>query len=79
MKNLREAADGGMLVIVVTHDLSLAARFADIVLVLSEGRLISQGVPAEAFSDKIMAEVFRISLYRAQYQREMLIVPWSEI
>jgi iron complex transport system ATP-binding protein len=79
MKNLRDAADGGMLVIVVTHDLGLAARFADMVLVLSEGRMASQGAPATALSDKIMADVFRISAYRAEYQREMLIVPWSEI
>ena len=34
MKTLRAAADQGVLVIVVTHDLGLAARFADHVLVL---------------------------------------------
>jgi iron complex transport system ATP-binding protein len=38
MKNLRTTADKGVLVIVVTHDLGLAARFADHVLVLREGR-----------------------------------------
>jgi iron complex transport system ATP-binding protein len=79
MKKLRAAADGGMLVVVVTHDLGLAARFADRVLVLSEGRLVAQGPPAEALSEQIMAEVFRITAYRTQYEREMLIVPWSEI
>jgi iron complex transport system ATP-binding protein len=78
MKNLRAAADKGALVIVVTHDLGLAARFADTVLVLSEGRLVAQGAPAEALSEKIMAEVFRISAYRAEYQREAVIVPWAE-
>ena len=45
MTNLRNAADGGMLVIVVTHDLGLAARFADTVLVLSEGRLVARARP----------------------------------
>ena len=35
MATLRRAADGGALVIVVTHDLGLAARFADSVLVLA--------------------------------------------
>jgi iron complex transport system ATP-binding protein len=63
----------------VTHDLGLAARFADTVLVLSEGRLASQGSPAEALSDDIMGDVFRISAYRAEYQREAVIVPWAEI
>jgi len=79
MKNLRHAADNGALVIVVTHDLGLAARFADTVLVLSEGRLVSQGGPVEALSEQVMADVFRISAYRAEYQREAVIVPWAEI
>jgi iron complex transport system ATP-binding protein len=79
MKSLRASADKGVLVIVVTHDLGLAARFADTVMVLSDGRLVSQGAPAEALSEKIMGEVFRISAYRAEYQREAVIVPWAEI
>ena len=48
MTRLRNAAAGGMLVIVVTHDLGLAARFADTVLVLSQGRLLAQGAADEA-------------------------------
>jgi len=79
MKTLRTAADQGTLVMVVTHDLGLAARFADTVLVLSEGRLVSQGGPTEALSEQVMSDVFRISAYRAEYQREAVIVPWAEI
>jgi iron complex transport system ATP-binding protein len=79
MKTLRAAADQGTLVIVVTHDLMLAARFADIVLVLSDGRLVSQGAPAEALSEQVMGDVFRISAFRAEYKREAVIVPWAEI
>jgi iron complex transport system ATP-binding protein len=79
MKSLRTAADQGTLVMVVTHDLGLAARFADTVLVLSEGRLVSQGGPTEALSEQVMSDVFRISAYRAEYQREAVIVPWAEI
>jgi iron complex transport system ATP-binding protein len=79
MKSLRAVADKGTLVIVVTHDLGLAARFADTVLVLSEGRLVAQGTAAEALSEKIVGDVFRVSAYRAEYQREAVIVPWAEI
>ena len=60
MKTLRLATGKGALVIVVTHDLGLAARFADTILVLSDGRLVSQGAPMEALSEQIMADVFRI-------------------
>ena len=79
MKNLRATADKGVLVIVVTHDLGLAARFADHVLVLREGRLVSQGTPAAALSEQVMADVFRISAYRAEFQHEAVIVPWADI
>lgn len=79
IKSLRAAADQGVLVIVVTHDLGLAARFADTVLVLSEGRLVAQGAPAAALSEQVMAEVFRISVFRAEFERSAVIVPWAEI
>jgi iron complex transport system ATP-binding protein len=79
MNTLRAAADRGTLVMVVTHDLGLAARFADTVLVLSDGRLVSQGAPADALSEQVMAKVFRINAFRAEFQREAVIVPWAEI
>jgi ABC-type cobalamin/Fe3+-siderophores transport systems, ATPase components len=79
MKSLRASADKGVLVIVVTHDLGLAARFADTGAGALGGRLVSQGAPAEALSERTMGEVFRISAYRAEYQREAVIVPWAEI
>lgn len=79
MINLRSAADRGVLVVVVTHDLGLAARFADTVLVLSDGRLVAQGKPEQALSEQIMADVFRISAYRADYRNETVILPWTGV
>jgi iron complex transport system ATP-binding protein len=79
MKSLRTAADGGVLVIVVTHDLGLAARFADHVMVLSAGKLVSQGTPPDALSESVMRDVFRISAFRAEHQGEAVIVPWADV
>lgn len=79
MKNLRTAADNGALVVVVTHDLALAARFADEIIVLSDGRLIAKATPEQALSDAILADVFRIAAYRADYQRERVVMPWAAI
>ncbi|WP_398478847.1 ABC transporter ATP-binding protein [Tardiphaga sp.] len=79
MTNLRRTADKGVLVIVVTHDLGLAARFADTVLVMSNGRLVAQAAPDEALSDTILADVFRIGAYRAAHGSETVIMPWSGV
>ena len=64
--------------IVVTHDLGLAARFADQCWSLPR-RLAAQGAPEEALSEQVMANVFRISAYRAEYQREAVIVPRADV
>lgn len=77
MQRLKAAAKSGMLVIVVTHDLGLAARFADSVLVLADGKLVANGPPAQALSEHTVGDVFRISAYRAQHQHEAVIVPWT--
>jgi iron complex transport system ATP-binding protein len=79
MKNLRAAADSGILAIVVTHDLGLAARYADMVMVMQEGRLVAQGAPAEALSDEILANVFRVTAYRTGHEHRMIIVPWAGV
>jgi iron complex transport system ATP-binding protein len=79
MTNLRAAADGGVLAIVVTHDLGLAARFADMVLVMERGRLVAQGSPHDALSEQVLADVFRVSAFRSGEGRETVIVPWTGI
>jgi hypothetical protein len=45
---LREWADGGMTVLVVTHGLDLAARFADHILLLARGRVAAEGAHRKA-------------------------------
>lgn len=79
MKNLRDVADSGVLVIAATHDLGLAARFADSVVVVANGRLAAHGPPAQALSETILADVFRISAYRAYYHDEAVILPWAGV
>lgn len=79
MINLRQTADRGVLVIVVTHDLGLAARFADTVLVMSHGRLVAHGAPIQALSDTILADVFRVSTFRAAHGDQAVIIPWAGV
>jgi iron complex transport system ATP-binding protein len=79
MATLRRAADSGTLVVVVTHDLGLAARFADQMLVLDGGRLAAQGTPDAALTDTVLADIFRIRAFRAGHERGLVLVPWSGV
>jgi len=56
---LREWADGGMTVLVVTHGLDLAARFADHMLLLARGRVAAEGPPARVMEAGILEAVYR--------------------
>jgi iron complex transport system ATP-binding protein len=64
MELLREEARRGAAVIVTLHDLSLASRFCDRLVVLKQGRVIAQGAPDEALSDATLAEGFGIAPLR---------------
>jgi iron complex transport system ATP-binding protein len=61
MELLQEEARRGTAVAVTLHDLSLAARHCDEIVVLHEGRLAADGSPQEALSDETLARVFRIA------------------
>jgi len=48
----------GLGVLMITHDLNLAARFADSVLLLSDGRVVAAGAPAEVLTQQVVETVF---------------------
>ena len=48
--------------LIVTHDLNLAAEFADRVLLLKEGRLIASGPPAEVMTIPLLSDIFNLPL-----------------
>jgi iron complex transport system ATP-binding protein len=60
MRLLRAFVDRGATALVVLHDLTLAARHCDRVLVLKAGRLRADAPPASALAEEVLADVFRI-------------------
>jgi iron complex transport system ATP-binding protein len=45
-------------VAMVLHDLNLAARYSDLVVVMHTGRIVTQGPAAEVFTAQMLSEVF---------------------
>ncbi|WP_292070679.1 ABC transporter ATP-binding protein [Brevundimonas sp. UBA7534] len=58
LERLRARADAGQGVLVSLHDLTLAAAFADRVVVLDGGRVVADGPPLEALSPEILKTTF---------------------
>lgn len=54
------AHDQGKGVIVTLHDLSLAARIADRVIVMAAGKVLADGPPADALSPDVMARAYGV-------------------
>ncbi|WP_180686651.1 heme ABC transporter ATP-binding protein [Streptomyces gossypiisoli] len=54
----RERARAGDAVVVVLHDLGLAAAYAHRVAVLHAGRIAADGPPAEVFDERLLSEVY---------------------
>ncbi|HEV7701536.1 MAG TPA: heme ABC transporter ATP-binding protein [Pyrinomonadaceae bacterium] len=61
MKRVRQFSQAEDAVTIgVVHDLNLAARFADRILLLNNGRLVASGLPAEVLTAELIREVFAV-------------------
>jgi len=60
MDLLRRAVRAGGAVLAILHDLTLAARFADRVMVMDGGRIVADGRPEDALSPAQIAKVFGV-------------------
>ena len=62
MKLVRQIAqESGMIVVMVLHDLTIAARWCDRVVLLSEGSVVAEGTPEAAITAERLAQVYRVA------------------
>ena len=55
---VRLRRDTGRTVLLVLHDLTLAARYADVLVVMKDGAVHSQGAPASILTPALLRDVF---------------------
>ncbi len=60
METLAAEAAAGRMVLVVLHDLELAARYCRRVIVMDAGRVVADGAPEAALSADVLGRVFRV-------------------
>jgi iron complex transport system ATP-binding protein len=73
---LRSEARNGAGVVVVLHDLALATRFCDRLILLDEGRKVLDG-PPEALTDDLIGQVYAVSTLRDVHEEQPFVMPWA--
>lgn len=76
---LREEAARGVLVIAVLHDLALATRFCDRLLLLRQGQLAADGLPHDVLSPDGMARHYAVSGHHGAHDTERFVIPWRAL
>jgi iron complex transport system ATP-binding protein len=74
----RHAAAGGA-VLAVLHDLGLAARQADRVVVIDRGAVVADGSPREVLTKARLAETFGVHAQVVTLVDAPVVIPWSVI
>ena len=73
----RHAARGA--VVAVLHDLGLAARYADRLLILDEGRVVAAGPPREVLTAERLATTFGVRAEILERDGATVVIPKSVI
>jgi iron complex transport system ATP-binding protein len=59
---VRERCEDGASAVVITHDLNLAAEFADEIVMLKDGRVAAKGAPADVLTAENVRDVFAVDV-----------------
>jgi iron complex transport system ATP-binding protein len=75
MAGLRKLSAKGRSLLVSLHDLTLAARWCDRILLMKEGRLAAEGTPAYVLTPERLGEVFGIVAHIDHDAGGMILAP----
>lgn len=73
--HLRGLAEQGRCVVVVLHDLTMASRFCDRLIVLDHGKVHASGSAAKVLTSKVLKSVYGITAYRGSADGVPFVVP----
>lgn len=69
----------GGAVLAVLHDLNLAARFCDRIVLLAHGRIVCSGTAREVLTPENLRDVYGVSVRINDQDGEFSVLPWQRI
>jgi len=79
MELLQGLARDGVLVVCVLHDLPLAARFCDQLVLMESGRLVTQGEPDKVLERVHLNTAYRVSGIYGSSEGQNYVLPWRRL
>jgi iron complex transport system ATP-binding protein len=74
----RLARDWEMTVLCVSHDINLAARFADELILMRQGRVVAAGAPAETIRRDILAGTYDVEIDLIETPNSAVPLVWAQ-
>ena len=68
-------ASEGLTLVAAMHDLTLAAQYADRVLLLDEGRVVAEGAPVDVLTEEALAEHYGASVRVVTVDDRIAVLP----
>ena len=67
--------ESGLTLVAAMHDLTLAAQYADRMILLDQGRVVADGAPGEVLTEQLIARHFDASIRVVDVQGGIVVVP----
>jgi iron complex transport system ATP-binding protein len=72
MQQLKQMANEGKGVLLIVHDLSLAAQFADTVTLIDKGKIVQTGTVNEVMQPEMLSSVFQTQINKTEALGQIL-------
>ena len=79
MEVLRQAAQQGKAVVAVLHDLALAARFCDRLLLMHRGAVLAAGPPRSVLNERNLQTAFSVGFVRGRHAEQEFVIAWDRL
>jgi iron complex transport system ATP-binding protein len=76
MELLQQTARQGRGVVVVLHDLALAGRYCDRLVLLADRGIVADGAPSEVLTDVNIARAYGVAVVRGEHRGVPYLLPW---